>query len=522
MKYKADNKLFTNPNFNVIKIKTESNYGALKTIIVALLIVLQFVLLLLSFFYLYQVFTGLMLFSLIISIVFSIIVLSSHRTGQTKAIWILFMLVCFTFGWVVFLLSNERVMFGRNKKRYKKIFNKNQLNLNNTLCKNLSKPIANDCNYLANYGNFPIYTDNNSTYFANGASLYDSILEDISNAKKFIFMEYFIISNGVLLDRFIDILGKKASEGVDVRIIYDDLGSHAILKRKTRKKIIKLGIKLQTFNKLVPIFNLALNLRDHRKIVVIDGKIAYTGGANLADEYINEKRTHGYWKDSGIKISGTCVNTFTLAILRQWEFLVGKSEDCSKYLNNDNMVDTDNHSSEIFVPYVTGPDYDNNIARDTYENMIASANEKIYIMTPYFIPDETMLSILKNKAQSGVDVRIVLPEIPDKKFVYLISLDGTETLIDYGVKVYLMKNSFVHSKVVLTENACVVGSINIDQRSFYQQFESAVYTNSSNIMSSVNEDFVKTFSRSQLHIKTKKGIIKNILVHILRLISPLM
>lgn len=521
MKYRSDNKLFTNPNFNVIKIKTESNYGALKTIIVALLIVLQFVFLLLSFLYLYQVFTGLMVFSLVISIIFSIIVLSSQRTGQTKAIWILFMLVCFTFGWVVFLLSNERVMFGRNKKRYKKIFNKSQLDINNISYKNLPKQTINDCNYLAHYGNFPIYSDNNMTYFANGALLYDSILEDISHAKKFIFMEYFIISDGILLNRFIDILGKKASEGVDVRIIYDDLGSHAILKRKTRKKINKLGIKLQTFNKLVPIFNLALNLRDHRKIVVIDGNIAYTGGANLADEYINEKRTHGYWKDSGIKICGTCVNTFTLAVLRQWEFLVGKSEDYGKYLNMDN-INTDCNATEICVPYVTGPDYDNNIARDTYENMIASANEKIYIMTPYFIPDETMLSILKNKAQSGVDVRIVLPEIPDKKFVYLISLDGTERLIDYGVKVYLMKNSFVHSKVVLTENACVVGSINIDQRSFYQQFESAVYTNSTNIMSSINDDFIKTFSRSRLHIKSKKGIIKNILVHILRLISPLM
>lgn len=521
MKYKTDNKLFTNPNFDVIKIKTESNYGALKTLIVGLLIVLQFVFLILSFFYLYKLFTGLMIFSLVISIIFCIITLSSKRTGQTKAIWILFMLVCFTFGWVVFLLSNEKFMFGKNKRRYKQIFEKSKLDTSTQTLNHLAKPILNDCNYFANAGDFPIYYNANCTYFSNGASLYDSILEDLSQAKKFIFMEYFIISDGVLLNRILDVLGIKASEGLDVRIIYDDLGSHAILKRKTRKKIKKLGIKLLSFNKLVPIFNLALNLRDHRKIVVIDGNIAYTGGANLSDEYVNEKRTHGYWKDSGIKIQGDCVNTFTLSILRQWEFLTKKSENHSKYLNK-NVDKCDNSTQEICVPYVTGPDYSNNIARDTYENMIASANEKIYIMTPYFIPDETMLNILKNKAQSGVDVRIILPEIPDKRFVFLISLDSAERLTEYGVKLYLMKNSFVHSKIVLTENACVVGSINMDQRSFYQQFESAVYTNYSNVLSSVNDDFTNTFDRCQIHTKNKKGIIKNILVHILRLISPLM
>lgn len=521
MKYKTDNKLFTSANFDVIRIKTESNYGVLKTIIVALLIVLQFTLLLLSFLYLYTLFTSLIVFSLVISVIFSIIVLSSKRTGQTKAIWILFMLICFTFGWFVFLLSNEKIMFGKNKKRYQKIFEKSKFDIDHDYSNLLPKPIANDCNYLANCGNFPIYANDNSQYFSNGATLFDSILNDISQAKKFIFIEYFIISDGVLLNRFLDILGKKAQEGLDIRIIYDDLGSHAILKRKTRKKIKKLGIKLLSFNKLVPIFNLALNLRDHRKIVVIDGKIAYTGGANLADEYINEKRTHGYWKDSGIKICGDSVNTFTRAFLRQWEFLTNKHENYNKYLNNFHSK-TKYPSNEICIPYVTGPDYSSNIAKDTYENMIANANEKIYIMTPYFIPDESMLNILKNKAQSGVDVRIILPEIPDKRFVFLISLDGAESLIEYGVKIYLMHNSFVHSKVVLTEKSCVVGTINIDQRSFYQQFESAVYTNSSDIMTSVNEDFITSINRSKLHVKNKKGIIKNILVHILRLISPLM
>lgn len=515
---KISGKISTSPNSDVVKIKTEQNYGMLKTFVVALLIAAQFAFLLFMSFYLYVVFQWLIIVSLCITVVFCLIVLSSKRTGQVKAVWIFFMLMCFTFGWAIFLLSNEKVMFGKNKKKYQKIFEKSKLECSDKYIESLPQAVKNECSYLSNLGEFPVYQGGPQKYYSNGASLFDDIIEDLKKAKKFIFIEYFIVADGVLLSRMLDVLEQKANEGVDIRIIYDDLGSHGTLKRRTKKKIKSMGIKLQDFNKLVPVFNLALNLRDHRKIVVIDGKIAYTGGANLADEYINEKRTHGYWKDSGIKISGSCVNTFSLAFLRQWEFLTKKQQDYSNYLTK---VEQEN-SKSVCVPYVSGPDYNTSIARDVYENMIANATQKIYIMTPYFIPDETMLNLLKNKAQSGVDVRIVLPQVADKRFVYLISLDGAESLIDSGVKVYAMKNSFVHSKIVMTENSCVVGSINIDQRSFYQQFESAVYTNDKEIIKQVQNDFSETFSRSLLHKKKKQGLIKLIIIHILRLVSPLM
>lgn len=519
MSIKNEAKISTNPNFDVVKIKTESNFGVLKTIVVALLIVLQFATLLISFLYLFNVFKWLVLTSFIITVTFCVSILSSNKTGQIKATWIFFMLLCFTFGWVIYLISNEKVMFGKNKKRYLKNYKRiNLVDYSNYDLSKLNKEIKNDCKYFNEQGHFPAYSDSKMRYYSNGSELFDDILEDLKKAKKFIFIEYFIVSSGVLLNRFISILEKKVSEGVDVRIIYDDMGSHGTLKRKEKKIIKSKGIKLQAFNKLVPVVNFALNLRDHRKIVVIDGCVSYTGGANLADEYVNEKRMYGYWKDCGIRIEGKSTSTFTLAFLRQWEFLTREKINYDNYLS----LEEDKMSSCVCVPYLSGPDYTSSVAEEVYENIISNAKERIYIMTPYFIPDESLLSLLKNKAMCGVDVRIILPEIADKKFVYLVTLDNVEKLMKYGVKVYLMKNSFVHSKVVLSENCCVVGSINMDQRSFYQQFESAVYSNDASVMEDIEKDFEETIGRSKEHTLNNTNIIKTILVHILRIVSPLM
>lgn len=503
------------------KIKTESNFGVLKTIIIAILIIVQFCFLIISALYLLNVFKGLVAFSFFITIIFCLNVLSSNRTGQIKATWIFFMLICFTFGWIIFILSNDKLMFGRHKKRYLKIQKNTDFLPHDVNISSFSTAIKNDCNYLQKNGNFTIYNSGSAKYFSSGESLFNDILKNLKMAKKFIFIEFFIVSDGILSNAIFNILKQKASQGVDVRIIYDDMGSHGKFKRKTKKQLAKHGIKLEAFNKLVPILNFALNYRDHRKIVVIDGETAYTGGTNLADEYINAKKLYGFWKDEGIKICGDCVNTFSLAFLRQWEFLTKKQQEYQNFLTNTISTISD-ISQEVVVPFVTGPDYKNNIARDMYENMIASATKKIYIMTPYLIPDETVVNVLKNKALSGVDVQIVLPEIADKKSVYLMSLDQAENLMQSGVKIWLMKNSFVHSKLLLTENACIVGSINMDQRSLYQQFESAVFTNNKAVMQDLQTDFEKTINTSIKHQIKRRGMLKKTTIRILRLISPLM
>ena len=506
-----------------LKIKTESNgLGGMKTLIVISLIALQLAFIVVSNLYFLQFFRWYLGFSIILSLINCVYVLSSDYNGQAKATWILFLLACFGFGYIVYLLSDRHILFAKSRKKYAKIFEKNA-NLQSQISLETIKneEVKTNCNYLFNAGKFKVSTNTLTQYYSSGTQLFDAILEDLEKAKEFIFIEFFIISDGVLLNRFLDILKQKVAEGVDVRIIYDDMGSHSTMKRKTKEKIKKAGIKLQTFNRLVPVFNIALNLRDHRKIVVIDGKISYTGGANLADEYVNEKRMYGYWKDCGIRLEGEATDNFTIAFLSQWEFLTNCQIDYSVYLSKAEKY----NSNGVVVPFVSGPNYDFSIAQNIYVNEIANAKEKLYIMTPYFVPDETLTKLIINKARSGVDVRIILPEIADKKFVYIVSRNNAEKLLTAGVKVYTMTTSFVHSKVVMSENSAIVGSINMDLRSFNQQFESAVFLNEKSTLLDIETDFNKTFDISkEINIKTRKlnKLSYRILAGIFNLISPFM
>lgn len=517
-------KIKQSDNIFALKIKTESNgLGMLKTLIVLFLIALQAALLVLSYLFFFRVFQWYSILSLVLTLITCIYVLSSDYHGQAKATWILFLLFCYSFGYVMFLLSDKRILLNKPKKRYKNIYNttyKLQKQIDLSTIKN--RDIRTNCQYLYNAGNFVAHTNCKNKYYPSGALLFDDILQDMQNAKHFIFIEFFIIANGVLLNRMLDILKEKAQNGVDVRIIYDDMGSHRTLKHKTKKQIKKAGIKLASYNKLIPIFNIALNLRDHRKIVIIDGKIAYTGGTNLADEYINEKRMHGYWKDCGIKTEGTAVDNFTLAYLSTWQIITNDKIDYVNYINKSELT-YDNKN--ITVPFVSGPNYEYSIAQNMYANLISNATKKLYIMTPYFIPDETINNLIINKARSGVDVRIILPDIADKKFVYIVSRNNAEKLIDCGVKVYTMKYSFVHSKIILTENMCIVGSINVDLRSFNQQYESAIYTNDNTICDDVNLDFFNTLKNcEEITNKNKKRnkVSHRILAGLFNLISTFM
>lgn len=506
-----------------LKIKTEGNgLGVLKTLIVVGLIVAQALILILSYLYFANLFRSYSIFSLVMTLICCVFVLSSDFHGQAKATWIFFLFISLGFGYVVYFLSEKHILFAKSRKKFAKIHRQNEnLQVQSDLLNIKSNEVKTNCEYLYNAGKFITHTNSKTTYFPSGTKFFDSVLEDMSKSKDFIFLEFFIITNGVLLDRILRVLKEKASDGVDVRIIYDDMGSHGTLKRKTKKQIIKAGIKLEPFNRLVPIFNIALNLRDHRKIVIIDGKISYTGGTNLADEYVNEKRIHGYWKDEGIKIEGRATDNLTIAYLKQWQFLTNEKIDYNKYLNKAKDVASDG----VVVPFVSGPDYSYSIAQNIYANEISNAKEKLYIMTPYFIPDETIINLLVNKARSGVDVRIILPDIADKKFVYIVSRNNAEKLMDVGVKVYTMTSSFVHSKVLFTENSAIVGSINMDLRSFNQQFESAVFTNQISTLQEIEKDFINTFDHSLLITdknKRRKSLTYRALAGLFNIISPFM
>lgn len=510
------------PYINAVKIKTENNgLGLLKAIVIFGIIILQMLMFIFLHFVFMLSYQWTIIITFFISLITCIYVLSSNKNSQSKAVWIIFLLIFFPFAYMFYLLSDERLLMSGAGKRYKKIYNdtsqyqKAQENINK------QKNISNECAYLYRAGGFRAYMHTESKYFSSGTTFFDDLIERLKSAEYFIFMEFFIVADGVLLNRILDVLAEKVKNGVKVRLIYDDMGSHKVFSRNMKKTIKKLGIELLAFNKIFPIFSLAINYRDHRKIIIVDGKTAYTGGCNLADEYINEKRIHGYWKDAGIKIDGEGVDGLTITFLRQWEFLTKEKEDYSKFLM---QADSFNNES-VIVPYADGLDYSIAIGKNVYENMISNAIERIYIMTPYFIVDDTLTNLLITKAMSGVDVRLIIPEVPDKAFVYGVTRNNAEKLIDYGVKVYCMKNSFVHSKVLLTDNSAVVGSINMDLRSFYQQFECAIYLDDKSTLEDISKDFNDTINQSFLITekkKLRKHFIYRMFAGVMQIFAPFM
>ncbi len=503
----------------VVKIKTERNGRSLvKTAFTLLIVFMQLgIVIVLSLLFAIGLKWYIAIMA-VLSLISAVSVLSSHRSAQAKAAWVMFILLFFMFGFIIYFMSNDRIMYRKARKRHRAIYAKT---IKYALPESEPKP-SREMKYLGgflkNCAGFEAYRNTRVEYFASGASVFDDVLEKLESAEKFVFIEYFAIADGLLLNRFRDILERKLKQGVDVRIIYDDMGSR-VLSSKTKKSMKKAGAQIRVFNKLLSRFTFALNYRDHRKIIVIDGKTAYTGGCNLADEYVNEKRMHGYWKDSGLRIEGEAVDAMTLIFLRQWEFVTRKPVDYEKYIKRYERF----YAESTVIPYACGPEFEISVAKSVYENVVSAARKKLYIMTPYFIPDDSITQDLINAALSGVDVRLVLPSVPDKYYVYILTRDCAEKLIKHGVKVYYLKDAFVHSKTVLTENCAVVGSVNFDMRSFFQQFENAVVSDDRGLMRDLESDFEDCFANGNLMEQPEsKGFLLWFATAILRLVSPLM
>lgn len=509
------------PDARVVKVRTEGKrFGIVKTLAAGLIILGQLALLLLIYLGLLNSFKWYMVVAALLSFLCCLHVISGIKTGQSRAVWVLFLMVFSSFGYIFYILSSEDVFFYHSKRRYKKIFARTaEFNGDNVAAKNLAPAVQKDAEFLWRTGNFKVYENSRLKYYSSGTQMFDAVISALENAEKFIFIEFFIISDGVLLNSITEILCRKVKAGVEVRIICDGLGSHRTLSFKTRKKLRKAGVKLLFFNRIMPHFTFALNLRDHRKIIVVDGKVAFSGGCNLADEYVNAKRMHGYWKDAGIKTEGDAVDGITLLFLRQWEFLARKQEDYSHYFGFYDKFE----KGGAVVPYADGKDYKASIGKGVYDNIISGARERLYIMTPYFVPDETTFNMMYSQALSGVDVRLVLCGVPDKAYVYLVTLDNAQRLVKSGVKVYIMRHAFVHSKVMLSENCAAVSSVNIDLRSYFNQFENGVYTDDEGVKKDILSDFENTFNACDLLEESKrKNPFKRFVSGLLRLFAPLM
>lgn len=384
--------------------------------------------------------------------------------------------------------------------------------------------VAGQAKYIDRYGGYPIYQNSDAKYYPSGEAMFEELLEDLKKAKHYIFMEFFIVARGYMWDTILEILKERVDDGVEVRFMYDDVGCVDLLPYKYYKELEKYGIMAMAFNPIKPLVSTAWNNRDHRKVIVIDGHTAYTGGLNLADEYINRIERFGYWKDAGLRVTGDAVWNFTVMFLQVWNALRKTDEGYGAFLPHK-------HYDEAFVgkgyiqPYADNPLDHEIVGENVYLNIINTANHYVYIYTPYLIIDNEMMTALCLAAKRGVDVRIVTPEIPDKKAVFWLTQSYYGQLVDAGITIYQYTPGFIHAKCFVSDDkVATVGTINMDFRSLYLHFENGVFLYKNDVVEQMKKDMLNTFEISQ-HITRQMcrgNLGKTLVQSILRLLAPLL
>lgn len=377
--------------------------------------------------------------------------------------------------------------------------------------------------YLRKEG-FPIYNNTQVTYYQVGDEMIDAMIEDLKKAKKFIFMEYFIVSDGKVWQDILEILTQKVQEGVDVRLLFDDFGTLRINTHQFRRDIEARGIKMIIFNPIHKnVARLSFNYRNHQKITVVDGDVGYTGGINLADEYANYIVRFGHWKDTGLRLYGEGVWSLTCMFLKMWRICNEKEENAYDLYRPHISV----KEAGYVQPFSGGPHRNpDNPTEGAYTRMIHKARDYIYITTPYLVLDQTMLNNLTSAAKSGVDVRIIVPAIPDKWYVYIVNVSNYGKLMEAGVRIFEYTPGFIHAKNVIADDECAIcGTINTDYRSFYLHHECGVFLSEISAIHDMKEDFIRTQKQSKemnLEIWYKRPLTHKLIQFLFKMLSPLL
>ena len=471
-----------------------------RVVITALLIVLQ-VLLLFGFIWkLDNYFVYFYAGSVLLSLLITLGIINSKSNPAYKIAWLIPILLFPVFGGLVYLLFGS----DRTGRYLRKKLQGIGAEMDNVIgeahrrsgAEQLPPDAANQSRYISHCAYCPPYQNTTTEYLPLGEVKFERMVEELKKAKHYIFLEYFIIQEGKMWNTILDILRQKAAEGVDVRVIYDDMGCIMILPTGYDKTLEQMGIKCRIFNPFVPILSSRFNTRDHRKICVIDGNVGFTGGINLADEYINAYEKHGHWKDTSILLKGEAVFNLTVMFLSMWDYLDGTTgkTDYSRYY----PTVWDENAKGYVQPFADNPLDDEAVGETVYLNLINKAKRYVYITTPYLILSSEMLTALTSAAKCGVDVRIITPHIPDKWYVHAVSRSHYQPLIEAGVKIYEYTPGFIHAKTfVVDDDYAVVGTINLDYRSLYLHFECAVWMYQTPSVAQVRDDFFKTQQISQ-------------------------
>ena len=471
----------------------------------------------------------------VVGFVLAVRILNEKQNASFKMTWLILVLLFPVFGALFYLMVQLQMETKIQAKRIADIHSRtcHYLPQNEAVLKKLKKESRSNASlvrYLYDSCGFPVYENTSFRYYPLGDDFFKELIPELKQAKRYIFLEYFIIQPGVMWDSILEILEEKAAEGVEVRILYDGMNSFSNLPHDYPKDLAAKKIKCRIVNPIRPAISTSQNNRDHRKILVIDGIVAYTGGVNLADEYINRKVRFGHWKDNAICLRGDAVRSFTVMFLQMWN-VSGRNldYDCDygRYLKIDRDAVLSGPDTEGFtVPFSDSPLDDEPVSHQIYLDIIYQAREYVYIMTPYLILDDDMRTALCYAAKRGVDTVIVMPHIPDKQYAFMLAHTYYPELIAAGVKIYEYLPGFVHSKTFVSDGEkAVVGSINMDFRSQYLNFECAVYIYRNSVVKDIRADFDETLKKCVRMTRESYEalpVLQRFLGRTLRLIAPLM
>ena len=469
--------------------------------------------------------SALVIVSLYIGTILAIV--NRNMPPESKVTWLLFAVVP-VFGFLLYLMIGERRLSKKEIQQLEKMDSMkfredNSYDLRVELKQENKSAFGIVKSLLSMDHNADVYDGTASQYFSLGEEMFEAMLDDLRSAKKFIFLEFYIIDPGLMWNRILEILVDKVQQGVEVKLLYDDIGCMATLPGDYTKRLRKMGIDAHKFNKVIPRMTVAYNNRDHRKILVVDGQIGYTGGINLADEYINHIVRFGHWKDGGVRLEGRAVKALTRLFLMNWYINRGEITDFDRYHFDSQRVE----GKGLYIPYGSGPKpiYKEQVGKAVYQNIINQAIDYVYITTPYLIIDYDLTEDIKNAAMRGVDVRIVTPFIPDKKLIQIVTRGAYPDLLEAGVKIYEYTPGFIHSKNVISDDElAVVGTINFDYRSLVHHYENAVLMYQTETIADIKQDFEGLFDVSEeISLETlQNSWYQRLLKEIMQLFAPLL
>ncbi|MCR5587843.1 MAG: cardiolipin synthase [Lachnospiraceae bacterium] len=515
-----------------VEKKTTVQNSVMRLIFVAFSIVIQVVWLLVIYYHFAENYSWISVITSVVALVISIGIYSKRINSNMRLTWIMVVTVFPVFGVLLYLLVGLNGPTISMKKRFNYIDNEvgkilpdcddviNEVSEENCA-------VAGQMTYLKRYSGFPVFNDSKIEYYSDALDCLEAMKVELKKAKEFIFIEYHAIEEAEAFNGILDILKQKVKEGVIVRIIYDDIGSFTFIDKNFVKRMEEFNIDCRIFNPMMPFFNVFLNNRDHRKITVIDGKVGFTGGFNLANEYFHITEPYGFWKDTGVKIEGNAVVNLIGMFLEMWNG-IRPSDEKERELETSFMQKKATCFQNVgyIQPYADNPMDDEYVGENVYLNVINNAHKYVYFITPYLIITDEMIRALTLAAKRGVDVRIITPGVPDKKLTYRITRSFYRNLTESGVRIFEFTPGFCHAKQCISDDiVATCGTINLDYRSLYHHFENGVLMYKSDAIFDMKKDFEDCFSKSkEVTSDYSSGRVGRMrfLDLILRVISPLM